>query len=252
MSISEVYMTNNKQLHVVPALKDNYIWLLENSNKETIIVDPGETEHVINYLNEHRLLPIAILLTHHHNDHVAGVTNLQKYYDNLPVFGPDEINLPITKVSTQQAITIADFIFDIITVPGHTLGHLAYYCRPYLFCGDTLFSAGCGRIFEGTYQQMFNSLNKLKALPDDTIVCPAHEYTLSNLKFSTHLISDDLNINDYYHKIHNQKITLPTTIEIEKQINIFLRCDDLKLQKKFDMNNQLKLFEFFRTQKDNF
>ncbi|WP_392563874.1 hydroxyacylglutathione hydrolase [Orbus wheelerorum] len=245
-------MTTNKQLHIIPALKDNYIWLLENSHKQCVIVDPGDSLPVINYMAEHQLSPIAILLTHHHSDHVAGALNLQNYYRNLPIFGPDEIDLPITNISTQLAITIADFTFDIILVPGHTLGHVAYYNKPYLFCGDTLFSAGCGRIFEGTYQQMFNSLNKLKVLPDNTIVCPAHEYTLSNLKFATHVVPCDRNISHYYQQIANKTITLPTTIAIEKQINLFLRCDELELQKEFAINNDLKLFEFFRTQKDSF
>ncbi|WP_392563167.1 hydroxyacylglutathione hydrolase [Orbus sturtevantii] len=245
-------MTSNKRLHIIPALKDNYIWLLGNTQKQVVIIDPGESTPVINYMTTHQLSPIAILLTHHHNDHIDGVIDLQKNYDNLPVFGPDEINLPITKISQQKTLTIGDFTFDIIAVPGHTLGHLAYYINPYLFCGDTLFSAGCGRVFEGTYTQMLNSLNKLKSLPDNTIVCPAHEYTLSNLKFATHLVPNDIDINAYYQKIAHDAITLPTTIEIEKKVNLFFRCDDLKLQTEFKINNELKLFEFFRTQKNNF
>lgn len=245
-------MTQQYQLHVIPALKDNYIWLLENQHHQVVIIDPSEAMPVIDYLSQHQLTPIGILLTHHHQDHIGGVTLLQNTYPKLNAFGPNEVNLDINKISSQSHIRIGDMTFDIIAVPGHTLGHLAYYIKPYLFCADTLFSGGCGRIFEGTYQQMFTSLNTLKALPDETIVCPAHEYTLSNLKFACSILPEDKVINDYYQQVQHVKMTLPTTLEKEKKINLFLRCDESRLQQKFNCQNALALFEFFRSQKDNF
>ena len=239
-------------LHVIPALKDNYIWLLENSHNQVIIVDPGDAQVVINYLNQHKLLPLAILLTHHHIDHVGGVSGLKTKYPNIIIYGPSEINLPITYLTNQHEVSIGDFNFEVFHLPGHTLGHLAYYCHPYLFSGDTLFSAGCGRIFEGTYQQMLSSLKKLKQLPDDTLVCAGHEYTLANLNFAKNMLPDDKEINKYFDSIRNKSVTLPSILNEEKQINLFLRCEEKSLQDKFHFNDELELFAFFRSLKDNF
>ncbi|OCG02847.1 hydroxyacylglutathione hydrolase [Gilliamella sp. wkB112] len=241
------------KLHVIPALQDNYIWLLENSDQQAIIIDPGESSPVINYIRQYKITPIAILLTHHHMDHIGGVLDLQQNYPNIEVFGPSEIPLPIQYISnSQHHLSIADFQFSIMPVPGHTLGHLAYYSAPYLFCGDTLFSAGCGRIFEGTPQQMLNSLNKFKQLSDNTLVCAGHEFTKANLKFAQTLLPEDLKIAEYLNLITNKTITLPSILAKELQINLFLRCDNKKLQNKFNINNELDLFVFFRSQKDIF
>ncbi|MCX8662466.1 MULTISPECIES: hydroxyacylglutathione hydrolase [unclassified Gilliamella] len=240
------------RLHVIPALKDNYIWLLENNDKQIVIIDPGEAAPVISYLKKHHLSPLAILLTHHHIDHTGGVTELKAFYPDIEVYGPSEINLQINYLDNIDKISIADFQFDIISVPGHTLGHLAYYCRPYLFCGDTLMSAGCGRIFEGDYKQMLSSLNNLKRLPDDTLICTGHEYTKANLNFAQMMVPHDKVIHEYYNYICKKKITLPSILTKEKQINLFLRCKEKSLQNKFNCNNELELFAFFRSQKDIF
>lgn len=240
------------QLHLIPILQDNYVWLLESAQLQGIIVDPGAAKSVITYLTLHKIKPVAILLTHHHHDHIDGVLELQQRYPNIIVYGPREISLPISHVTDQDILSIAGWHFQVIAVPGHTLGHVAYYCAPYLFCGDTLFSAGCGRIFEGTPAQMFNSLNKLKALPDDTLVCPAHEYTLSNLKFAHKMVADDNAIKAALDKVKKQERTLPTTIAKEKQINLFLRCNEQILQHRFNIDNDEQLFTFFRQKKDNF
>lgn len=240
------------KLHTIPALTDNYIWLLEVSKERVIVVDPGEAQPVIDYLNHHNLTPIAILLTHHHHDHIDGVTTLNHYYSNIAIYGPKEVTLPINYVSDLNDITIDKQIFHIINVPGHTKGHIAYYCQPYLFCGDTIFSAGCGRVFEGRYQDMYQSICKLKQLPNDTIICPGHEYTISNLRFAHSLLPDDQAITAYYKQMQDRPITLPTTMEIEKKINLFLRCDEQKLQQQFHVSTALDLFKFFRTQKDIF
>ncbi|MWN89916.1 hydroxyacylglutathione hydrolase [Gilliamella sp. Pra-s65] len=240
------------QLHCIPVLKDNYIWILTNSANQAIIIDPGEAKPVINYINKHRISPLGILLTHHHIDHTAGVCELKAQYQNIDVYGPNEIDLPINYLINQNKVDIGDFSFDVIAVPGHTLGHLAYYCSPYLFSGDTLFSAGCGRVFEGTYQQMLDSLKQLKQLPENTLICASHEYTLSNLAFALQMLPDDTNIKDYLNLISKKQMTLPSILSKEKQINLFLRCHEQKLQNKFNFNNELDLFSFFRSQKDIF
>ncbi|MWP46056.1 hydroxyacylglutathione hydrolase [Gilliamella sp. Pas-s27] len=240
------------QLHCIPVLKDNYIWILTNSANQAIIIDPGEAKPVINYINKHRISPLGILLTHHHIDHTGGVYELKAQYQNIDVYGPNEIDLPINYLINQNKVDIGDFSFDVIAVPGHTLGHLAYYCSPYLFSGDTLFSAGCGRVFEGTYQQMLDSLKQLKQLPENTLICASHEYTLSNLAFALQMLPDDKNIKDYLNLISKKQMTLPSILSKEKQINLFLRCHEQKLQNKFNFNNELDLFSFFRSQKDIF
>ncbi|OCG21292.1 MULTISPECIES: hydroxyacylglutathione hydrolase [unclassified Gilliamella] len=240
------------QINSIASLKDNYIWIITNTDNQAVIIDPGETEPVINYLNKHKLSPIGILLTHHHIDHTGGVKELKTRYPDIEVYGSREIDLPINHLINQTNICVGNFNFDVITVPGHTLGHLAYYCCPYLFSGDTLFSAGCGRVFEGTYQQMLDSLNKLKNLPNETLICAGHEYTLSNLEFAQNMIPEDEYINKYLKFIAKKSMSLPSTLLNEKQINIFLRCDEKKLQNKFNFNSELELFAFFRSQKDIF
>nr|WP_238786567.1 hydroxyacylglutathione hydrolase [Gilliamella sp. ESL0250] len=196
--------------------------------------------------------PLGILLTHHHIDHTGGVCELKAQYQHIDIYGPSEIDLPINYLVNQDKVCIGNFSFDVITVPGHTLGHLAYYCYPYLFSGDTLFSAGCGRVFEGTYQQMLDSLEHLKRLPDDTLICAGHEYTLSNLAFASHILPNDKNIKSYIDLISKKSKTLPSILFKEKQINLFLRCHEHQLQNKFNFNNELDLFAFFRSQKDIF
>lgn len=133
------------QLHIIPILKDNYVWLLENNDKQVVIIDPGEADPVFEYLKKHHLTPLAILLTHHHIDHVGGVPKLHQIYPDIEIYGPSEIDLPIhylndKDIVTKDIVSIADFQFEVISVPGHTLSHLAYYIKPYVFCGDTLFS----------------------------------------------------------------------------------------------------------------
>lgn len=225
----------------IPALNDNYIWLLTN-NQQCIIVDPAESEAVLAILTANHLTPVAILLTHHHNDHTQGVKGIIAQYPKLPVFGPQETRVKgaTEQVNEGDLVVIDDFKFQVIGLPGHTLGHVGFYQAPYLFCGDTLFSAGCGRIFEDTPEQMYQSIQKIAALPDETLICCAHEYTLSNLQFAHHIWPENEIITNYSEKVRtlrsNQQASVPSTLKTERNINIFLQCDNPKLQQKLNIN----------------
>lgn len=246
----------------VPALNDNYIWVLADNQKQCIIVDPAEAEPVLEIITQKHLIPVAILLTHHHNDHTGGVEEILNKFTTLPVFGSKETaNKGATElVEDGDNIIINQFNFHIISLPGHTLEHIAFYQAPYLFCGDTLFSAGCGRIFEGTPKQMYQSIQKIAALPDDTQICCAHEYTLSNLKFAHHIWPENEAITQYLQKITQMRDkhqpTVPTTLKTERKINIFLQCDNQQLQKKLQVNIQnpplRAIFTLLRQLKDQY
>ena len=215
----------------IPAFTDNYIWLLENG-VTAWVVDPGEATPVLKVLREKNMQLEGILLTHHHADHSGGIAELLKHYQ-VPVYGPD--NSPVRALISYplqdgSCITLGNMAFSVIAIPGHTLDHIAFYSAVdnILFCGDTLFSAGCGRVFEGTHEQMYQALLKLAALPDDTRVCCGHEYTLSNLRFAASLepANNDILEHQKQCKILRAKNlpTLPSTIAQEKKINPFLRC----------------------------
>lgn len=254
----------------VSAFQDNYIWLLVNDDpaehrsgkKPCVIVDPGEAAPVLHALEQHQLIPCAILLTHHHHDHTGGVAQLVKHYPDCKIYGPDETQRYGTTHIIQEGdvVNVAGWGFSVLSVPGHTAGHVAYYNPPCLFCGDTLFSAGCGRIFEGTEQQMFESLIRLTNLPDETLVCCAHEYTLSNLEFAHHVWPENNEIHDYLLKIRQLRekgeASIPSNIGLERRINIFLRCHDIDLKRKLSINPDIKgdwqIFAHLRTMKNHF
>ena len=246
----------------IPAFQDNYIWVLVDNDRRCVIVDPGESAPVLDAIKENGWQPEAILLTHHHNDHTGGVPELRAHFPHLVVYGPAEAqDKGITHVVEEgENILIREWEFSVFATPGHTLGHLCFYSKPYLFCGDTLFSGGCGRLFEGTPAQMYQSLQKINALPDDTVICCAHEYTLGNMKFAVSLLPEDRAIQDYYHKVKelrakNQK-TLPVILKNERQINLFLRTDDIDLISKINQETNLQQpeqrFAWLRSKKDNF
>jgi hydroxyacylglutathione hydrolase len=216
----------------LPAFADNYIWMLHDGHK-ALVVDPGDAQPVRDALQREGLQLESILVTHHHADHTGGVAALRDA-TGARVFGPagEEMPEPLQRLSGADHCTAMDLSFQVLDVPGHTAGHIAYYCpdvdgTPLLFCGDTLFSGGCGRLFEGTPAQMLASLDRLAALPDASRVCCTHEYTLSNLKFALAVEPENTDLQAY--QAHCQALraqglpTLPSNMALERRINPFLR-----------------------------
>lgn len=225
-------MSDTEDFEVVPlrAFRDNYIWTLRNS-RYAAVVDPGEAQPVLDYLQRERLELCAILATHHHADHVGGIAELLAQHA-VPVYGPRGEPIPTLShpVSEGDRIDIAQLglRFSVLDIPGHTRAHIAYYGANSLFCGDTLFACGCGRLFEGTAPQMVNSLAKLAALPDATLVYCGHEYTLANIDFARAVEPENEELKaraaSEAEKRKRDRPTLPSTIGREKQTNPFLRC----------------------------
>ena len=248
----------------IEAFSDNYIWLL-TTNEGSIVIDPGESNNLLKILEKKDLDLKAIFITHHHYDHTGGIEEILSK-NSVDVYGPNNnINLINVKVSNESKINLLGIEFEVIEIPGHTLDHIAFFSEnngnPILFCGDTLFAGGCGRVFEGTFEQMYDSLSILKKLPLNTKVYSGHEYTESNLKFAKSV--EPLNqklISRYNEVIENRKRglpTLPTTIELELETNPFFRVDQNEIQKlisdKFNTpRNNKDIFTAIRQWKDNF
>jgi hydroxyacylglutathione hydrolase len=214
----------------LPAFQDNYIWTLRDG-RQAAVVDPGEARPVQDYLAQEGLSLVAILATHHHPDHVGGIAELVAQH-KVPVFGPKGEPIPALTHPVGQGdsavIPGLDASFTVLDIPGHTRAHVAYYGLGSLFCGDTLFACGCGRVFEGTAAQMLDSLSKLAALPDETRVYCGHEYTLANIRFARAV--DPGNAELAAREQRAQRLrdagrpTLPSTLGEERATNPFLRC----------------------------
>lgn len=234
-------MHHNLQIIPIPAFKDNYIWLIHH-DKQAIIVDPGDAEPVIEALSRLKLDLNTILITHHHHDHIGGVSKLINTFPTVKVYAPklEHYDFSHIAVDENDIVDLSEFNlkFDVIALPGHTLGHIAYYTNYYanniLLCGDTLFGAGCGRLFEGTPEQMYYSLQKLAALPENTQVYCTHEYTLHNLNFALTLEPHNQALINRHHQTMQLRLSLipslPSSIILELATNPFLRCNSLEIK----------------------
>ena len=231
-------------LRALPAFQDNYIWTLSDAQGRALVVDPGEAAPVLaaarDGLRHARMRPVAILLTHHHPDHIGGTAELLRHFE-IPVYGPDDVRIaiPLKRVGDGDTVRIPelDLEFAVIALPGHTLTHIAFHAdgraHPgmdgHLFCGDTLFSLGCGRLFEGTPEQMLHSLDRLAALPAHTLVCCGHEYTLSNGAFATVVDPHNQALHARIAAARAARIagmpSVPSTLANEIDCNPFLRVD---------------------------
>ena len=261
---------------LIHALSDNYIWVLRRDESANIVVvDPGQSAPVINYIEENGCQLVAILITHQHYDHTGGVAELLAKYPQVKLIGPDKppskiplkIDLPVTELMTQtvvsgEFINIAelDIRFEVLAVPGHTLDHLAYYGEGLVFCGDVLFGAGCGRIFSGTPQLFEKSLTALMALPEETKMYCAHEYTVDNLGFAKWVEPQSKNIIQRdeveMQKLEQGLATVPSTVGLELKTNPFVRLDNADVKQAAEkyagrkLNERWEVFSALREWKD--
>lgn len=253
-------------IHPIRTLKDNYVWaLIDNKRRTAVIIDPGEHEPVIEFLNQRQISLISILITHHHWDHTNGIAGLLNSF-NVPIFGSfnEKIANLTNPMREGMQVNLPGFpvTLSILEIPGHTLGHIAYTAPGMVFTGDTLFGAGCGRLFEGTAAQMLSSLQKLAALPDDTNVYCGHEYTLNNLRFAQIVEPTNEKIAERIERVTElvkmEKSSLPSTMKEEKETNPFLRCDSPDVVASVEahvhgkLDNKLAVFTALRKWKDEF
>jgi hydroxyacylglutathione hydrolase len=255
------------QVTAVPAFTDNYIWLIHGLHDaaQVVAVDPGEAGPVLKSLDQFGLALRGILLTHKHNDHVGGVVELLDRFD-VPVFAPRLDPTPAQPVRVSEGdraeFAALGLYFDVLDVPGHTLGHIAYVGHGAVFSGDTLFSAGCGRLFEGTPEQMSASLAKFAALPPATQMYCGHEYTVSNLRFAQAVEPENRAVQEYLELClrlrSKDEATLPSTIRQERNVNPFLRCDEGIVKQAAErhaghgLQSHVQVFATLRAWKDGF
>ncbi len=248
----------NKTLYILKALADNYIYVLTNK-ESAIVIDPGETSVVFSLLKEKNLQLKAIFLTHFHEDHIAGAKDL-KEKTGCKVFAADDKRIKIADsyISNEKEFTVEGLTFVPLQTPGHTKEHLVFFEKEHklLFSGDLLFSLGCGRLFEGTPQQMYTSLAKLNILPEDTKVFPGHEYTLQNARFAKSIESSekiDAKIDQVEKNLSKNGIAIPSTLKEERMLNPFLRVDDPSFKARVGKNiSAIEAFAKLRSLKDQF
>ena len=250
-------------LHVT-AFQDNYIWLIRNKD-HVAVVDPGDAAPVIHALEREDLRPAAVLCTHHHADHVGDAAELARRY-GVSIFGPARERIPVrtNALDDGQRIDLPELElgFDIFATPGHTLGHIMYYGHEMLFCGDTLFSAGCGRLFEGTAAQRHVSLSRIAALPEHTTVFCGHEYTEANLHFANAVEPSNPDIPLYLERVCTLRAkglpSLPSTTGLERRVNPFLRCTEPSVRRAAEtrdgrsLDTPVEVFASLRRWKDGF
>jgi len=251
-------------IHIIPCLKDNYAYIIENKKtKNVCVIDPSEPDPVADFLEKNQLNLKYILNTHHHADHIGGNLDLKKKFNSKILgFVKDKSRIPGIDITLNDKEIWNFEGSDVLVehVPGHTSGHIFYYFKKEdsVFTGDTLFSFGCGKLFEGSYEEMVNSLKKIKSLPKKTKIFCGHEYTISNLKFCMTIDKDNSELKEKYNQINNninKNITsMPTNLAEEMKLNIFLKFDDLEFKKKlgFEDMNEVDFFKKIRDLKDNF
>ena len=255
-------------IHRLPVLADNYIFLLHDRQRnQAAVVDPAVAQPVLDYIQKLGADLVAIYNTHHHWDHVGANGELLAQYPNLKIYGgaEDEGRIPGQTIFLQDGdrLSFADREGTVYFVPGHTRGHIAYYFAPGsgetigdLFCGDTIFAGGCGRLFEGTAAQMVQSIDKLRQLPDQTRLWCAHEYTLGNLKFALTIDSDNRDLQQRFQTVQGDRqrgqATIPSWLGTEKRTNPFLRWDNPAIQARVEMTEPARVFGKLRGMKDNF
>jgi hydroxyacylglutathione hydrolase len=251
-------------IHIIPCLKDNYAYIIENEKtKNACVIDPSESAPVLSFLEKNKLNLKYILNTHHHADHIGGNLDLKKKFNAIILgFIKDKNRIPGIDIALNDKEIWNFEGSDVLVehVPGHTSGHIFYYFKDEnsVFTGDTLFSFGCGRLFEGSYKEMVNSLKKIKSLPRKTKIFCGHEYTISNLKFCMAIDKNNFELKKKYNQIDNNinknLTSMPANLSEEIELNIFLKFDNLEFKKKigFEDLNEVDFFKKMRDLKDNF
>lgn len=257
-------------IHAIPALTDNYFWLIQpdTSLSDVYAVDPGDAAPVYSFLTQHKLDLRGIFLTHHHNDHIAGASELGKRFD-IPIYGPCSPRIPQVTHSLRETdeLSLGSIQLQVLEIPGHTLDHIAYLIvapdqPPHLFSGDTLFAAGCGRLFDGTAELLHKALHRISTLPSNTLIYGGHEYTLANIRFALTIEPENADLiarqTTETQKRANGIPTLPTSLELEQRTNPFLRCHLRSVHTSVenlthtDLKTELDVFIRLRLLKDSF
>jgi hydroxyacylglutathione hydrolase len=251
------------RLIALPAFQDNYIWAIAAEDGRALLVDPGQAEPVFEAAAQ-GLQPAAVLLTHHHDDHIGGVIALRARWPDLPVYAPHEPRIPFAsqRVGDGDGVRVLDWELQTLTAPGHTRSHVAYIGHGHLFSGDTLFSLGCGRMFEGTPSQMLGSLQRLAALPGATLVCCGHEYTLANAAFAVTVDPTNAALRQRHQEVqamrHAARPTVPVSLASEVATNPFLRTASAAIQQAIGARlgrgarDEVEVFAELRRWKDDF